>query len=337
MSTVPGAPVQRQIELVTLRQGAGERPGPWLFSMMRNERYFLPHFFAHYRRLGIANFLIYDDGSDDGTRECLMNEEHCTVVTSAARFGELHGREPNGAPLRLGVALRQSIPDQLLAGRWVLTVDADEFLVLPTGCDSLPTLIERLEKQGRLLAAGAMVDFYPATLSDRRYAAEIDPFAANPYFDTGPLFRWDRGMRMPQQLPGGIRYRLLRMLLERKPDLVRQVYGDHPVSLAKNWKVPLLRHDCGVVRHGDHEVSVAPGAGLDIALAHFKFYPALDRKIADALQLGQYYNASMEYRFLAAALDELGNVSLVAPETRRFEGPHSLSAAGLMEPSTAPA
>ena len=282
MAAERGTAITRQIELLTLRQGAGEAQGPWLFSMVRNERYFLPHFLAHYRRLGIANFLIYDDGSEDGTREFLMQEPCCTVITSNVRFGEMFGREPNGAPLRLGVALRQSIPDQLLAGQWVLTVDADEFLVLPPGVDSLPELIVRLEGQGRILAAGPMVDFYPEALSSRHHDPDIDPFAANPYFDAGPLYHWGPHMRMPQQFPRGIRYRLLKTLVDRVPERVRGIYGDHPVALAKNWKVPLLRHGCGIVRHGDHEVSVPPGAGLDIALAHFKFYPALDRGCAAA-------------------------------------------------------
>lgn len=45
----------------------------------------------------------------------------------------------------------------------------------------------------------------------------------------------------------------------------------------------------------------------------------------------QYYNASLEYRFLKFAIDNFADASLVFEGSRRFEGAQSLVDAGLIE------
>ena len=74
------------IELKISKKGAHDKAGVWLFSMVRNEEYFLPHFLLHYKELGISNFLFYDDHSVDGTMDILSQDGSCTVVTSDHRF-----------------------------------------------------------------------------------------------------------------------------------------------------------------------------------------------------------------------------------------------------------
>ena len=96
------------------------------------------------------------------------------------------------------------------------------------------------------------------------------------------------------------------------------------------WKAPLLKHGAGVTRVGDHRVSVPPAAGLEGALAHFKFYPDLDAKIATALRERQYVSGSLQYAILQSAIDLMGEESLISWETCRYAGPASLEAAQLM-------
>lgn len=321
------------IELRTVRQARHDPEGLWLFTVVRNEAYFLGHFFEHYRRLGVRNFLVYDDGSSDGTGDILATQESCSVITSGHAFDDNFGIDVSGKPRRLFTALRESVPEHYFRGQWVVSVDADEFIVLPPEMDSLPQLIGVLESRGQPFATAPMVDFYPETLDGRNYPEDLSPFAGNPYFDRGPLFDWSTGRIFPIQFQRGVRYRLLRRLADTAPDLVAKIYGAHPVSLAKSWKVPLLRHGSGVRRIGDHEISVPPTPGPAVALAHFKFYPGLDDKVADAVKRGQYYNASMEYRFLQAAVARLGGESLLGPESVRYSGPSSLTLARLLPPT----
>ncbi|HWA61069.1 MAG TPA: glycosyltransferase family 2 protein, partial [Caulobacteraceae bacterium] len=76
------------ITLRTLKAASLPRHGPLVFALVRDEDYFLPHFFAHYRALGVAGFLIYDDRSQAPTRDFLAAQPDCLVVTSDHSFGD---------------------------------------------------------------------------------------------------------------------------------------------------------------------------------------------------------------------------------------------------------
>jgi|SRR5579871_586481 len=304
--------------------------GPAVFAIIRDENYFLPYFFDHYRSLGAEVFLIYDDRSGPATVNFLMQQADCLILRSDSIFSDTFGHGDRGEPRNLPQVLKERVCETFLPGRWALTVDADEFIVLPSGCSSLPEFIDALEAAGQLYATAPMVDFYGETLDDRNYSRDLSPFAGNPYFDAGPYYYWT-GAIWPFRLSGGIRFRLLKMLCERHIDCVIDLYGGTLPPLSKSWKVPLLKHGCGVVRKGDHEVSAAPQASdLSAALAHFKFYPDLDAKIASALHEKQYYAGSIEYSFLKATIELFGGETLLGPETRRFDGPASLEQAGLL-------
>jgi hypothetical protein len=304
--------------------------GPAVFSIVKDENYFLPFVFDYYRKLGVELFLIYDDRSGPETVDYLMSQADCAILRSDSAFGDTFGEDEFGVPRRLPHILKERVPEAFLAGRWVLTVDADEFLVLPSGCSDLPEFIGSLERIGQLYATAPMVDFYGETLDHRNHPRNLDPFACSPYFDVGPYYYWT-GSVWPFRLSGGIRLRLLRMLCEQHVDRIAGIFGGPMPSLGKNWKIPLLKHGWGIVRRADHEISVAPRAtDLSAALAHFKFYPDLDAKIDNALREKQYYGGSIEYAFLKAAIELFGGENLVGPETRRFEGPRSLERAGLL-------
>ncbi|HXQ14408.1 MAG TPA: glycosyltransferase family 2 protein [Caulobacteraceae bacterium] len=322
------------LTLSVVKPVAAAPSGPAVFGIVRDENYFLPFFFDHYRALGAELFLIYDDRSGPATVDYLMQQADCVVLRSDSAFGDSFSQGDRGEPRNLPQVLKERVCETFLPGRWALTVDADEFLVLPSGCASLPEFIGALEQAGQLFATAPMVDFYGETLERRNYPHNVDPFSGSPYFDAGPYYYWT-GLIWPFRLSGGIRFRLLKMLCERHIDRIGAIFGVESLPpLSKSWKVPLLKHGCGIVRKGDHEVSAAPRASdLSAALAHFKFYPDLDAKIDNALREKQYYGGSTEYAFLKAAIELFGQESLLGPEARRFEGPQSLEQAGLLGPA----
>ena len=310
--------------------------GPALFAIVKDENYFLPFFFDYYRALGVEVFVIYDDRSGPATVDFLMRQADCVILRSDCAFGDVFGVDEFGVPRRLPVVLKDRAPESFLPGRWVLTVDADEFLVLPSGCGSLPEFIAALERAGQLYATAPMVDFYGETLEQRNYPRELNPFEGSPYFDVGPYYYWT-GDQLPFRLNGTVRLRLLKRLCEEFPERVVEVFRTPMPPLGKCWKVPLLKHGYGVVRKADHEINVAPRAtDLSVALAHFKFYPDLDAKIENALAQKQYFGGSVEYSFLKTAIELYGRDSLVGPETtalRRARLPGAGPTAGASPPA----
>jgi hypothetical protein len=166
------------VEFSIRKRPATERSGVALFSIVRNEASFLPHFLRHYRALGLRELWFLDDHSTDGTREVLLAQPDCGVIVAKLRYGDPFG------DMRFGVAARTLVPRELLRGRWVLSVDADEFLLLPRPFTTLAALADALEVAGLESARAPMLDFFPDSLRVLAGApATAEPFAVCPWFD----------------------------------------------------------------------------------------------------------------------------------------------------------
>lgn len=290
------------------------RPDHALFCRIRNEDYFLPHFLAHYRRLGIDHFFFADDRSDDGTRELLLAQPDCTVVEAdfafAERFGELQGKN----------IVARAVPEHIIGPGWTLTVDADEFAVLPKPFSTIRDLTRHLDGKGEISCIASMIDFYPQTLAGRFVDRGLDPFTAFPFFDTGPYFIWEPGKTIPFMLYAGVRHRINEWMLEADRGNVWPVY--RPTILQK---VPLIKWGHGLFpEKNSHVTNLPPYTGTQIGLAHFKFYPDLDIKIAHAIKTGHYQGESYYYRLLKRFLPAFEHRPLVALVSRRFKGEESL-------------
>lgn len=303
-----------------------------LFSLVRNEAALLPHFFRHYRGLGVDHFFMYDDHSTDETSALLRAQPDCTVLTSPHRFGDVCGQTAAGVPKRFCSVLREMLPVAIVPQGWAVVVDADEFLILPPGIATLPQMCRLLDDRGQWYATAPMVDFYPESFAASAEVTAASPFEACPYFDVGPLYEWDGAEIAPRRLFRGLRARLHRVMAAAHPWVVDHTLGTrHSEWMPKSWKIPLLKHGQGITRVGDHEISVPPATNCDVALAHFKFVAGFTRKVATAVDDGQYYKESVHYRFLQAAITAVGNRSLLGPESRRYAGPESLVAAQLLK------
>ena len=103
-------------------------PGAFsLFAIVKNESYLLPHFFSHYRKLGIQTFVIYDDHSTDGSQEFLLAQHDCFLITSEHAFGTVVSQNSAGIPIKFGQLIKRRIPQTLIPKDWILVVYADEF------------------------------------------------------------------------------------------------------------------------------------------------------------------------------------------------------------------
>lgn len=319
-----------------------------VFSIFRDEMYFAPAFFAHYRAMGVEQFFIFDDKSTDGTTAFLDAQPDCIRITSDLRYGdEVLVNEPGGKrKRRAGVYFKGAIPQVLMPGRFVTYVDADEFLILPPGVTRLDEITDRLDAEGATAAFATLVEFFPRDTSgfDTVDAPQgfDDLIAASPYFDAVPLLRPVPGEAAPEFLAQSKSVRLMEAfdLLPKEPPRKRgfwdRILGrkrqDSSFHQSPRHKTPIVRHSETTFMVGTHNINHAPSMTVMPTIAHFVFTPQFGRKVARALEWGSHANGASKYRFYAALLERLGQQEdgFLEPHSVRYERPEQLIACGLM-------
>ena len=164
-------------DLKILNHDLTDHPGVTLFSIIKNERFFIQPFLDHYRTLGVERFIFLDDHSTDGTREFLLKQSDCMILTSQRTFGEVvpltHRiiappslcRKKIQSTIRIRNIWLNLLVRKYAIDRWSLYVEADEFLRIPDGM-KLQDLISQLEDAQANAVWGLMLDLYPARFSD---------------------------------------------------------------------------------------------------------------------------------------------------------------------------
>ncbi len=312
------------IKLQIRRRPQSTRGVP-VFCIVRNELYFIPFFLAHYRAMGITEFWFLDDKSTDGTFEYLMEQPDCGVIRANLGYGD----KVNGVK-KFGSIARTLVPHQLLLNRWVLLVDADEFLFLPPGMDSIDDLTRAMARNRINSARALMLDCFPARLSELDGSqASQSPFELNPYFDALQGFSWAPEQVWPDTayLQQSVRPRMMAQLQRRQVPMGNLLDDYAHASL---HKMPLVYWTDQVQMNTSHRANVPVSDRVQLALAHFKFYPGYERRIADAIASKAYWLASSEYRFLDIAVRELRDWPLQGELTRRLNSAQDLVDAGLL-------
>ena len=313
---------------------------PTVCTILRDEMFFLPAFLEHYRQIGVRQFFILDDGSTDGTAAYLAAQPDCVIARSAHRYGDRIGKK------RAVHVWKSEMPGSFLPGRWVLTLDADEFLFLPPEHRTVGDLTGALDRAGATAAQGVLVDFYPENLDRMRAAGSPagadELFASYPYFDAGPYLEWSGGRGDWVRRYCGVRGRMLRRYGVSRKEMGfsgprRLLYRATALVRGKSYnrfvgKVPLVKWTEGSAYLNSHRLNREVGGDVLLPMAHFKFTSDLDRKIGDAVESGSYTEGSreyVEYRELLRAMEADGGCFL-GPESRRFTGTPDLERAGLL-------
>jgi hypothetical protein len=157
---------------------AAIRPGQVLaFACLRDEGARLPHFLAHHRRLGVAHFLIVDNGSTDGSAAWLARQDDVSLWHTGASY--------KGA--RFGLDWVTVLMARHGHGHWCLTLDADELFVYPHWeTRPLPALTAWLDDHGAEAMAAMMLDLYPrGRLGAQDWRPGDDPLKVLEWFDAG--------------------------------------------------------------------------------------------------------------------------------------------------------
>ena len=304
-----------------------------VFSIMRDEKYFLPHFLAHYRSIGVRSFIIYADSCDDEFMAMLEAEQDVSVLLSKTlKFKDVMYTNRRGWPVKLGQFIKESVSNEFFHNLWHIVVDADEFLLLPPPMENINQYVSLLEARGRSYSFAPMVDFYPQKISHRNYHPSINPFVASPYFDSGRCHRVDHESRNIIVLNVGVRGRLLSHLKNHAlAEIEQRGLRAADLQLPLNFKFPVMKSAGRTRRGGHHWVSQIDSIDLASCLAHFKFYPDLDKKLSSALEEKQYVNGSIEYEFLKLAVDRMQNVNLLTKHSVAYSSPLDLVKASILD------
>lgn len=294
------------VKAVTVAKSAGAVADINLFSIMKNESYFLPSFFDHYRKLGVQHFFILDDQSTDETTEFLAAQSDCTLLRCTFAFGQIvkirsRFRFWNHRKTRVGVELKRLLPGKVCHGKWCVYADADEFLVLPARFSGLDEYLSGIDAKGHSLAVSSMTAFYPERLRDIEVEGLKEPttfedlVSIAPFFEGAPTFQFDQESRVQRAGPT-VDQRLLRShgLLESKQ---RGWGGIHKVSIFRPGRRLYLK--------GSHNASQNPSADFFNCVAHFKYTPDIFRRIQLALDTRAWASESKKYVLLEKLLDSM--------------------------------
>ncbi|WP_227287629.1 glycosyltransferase family 2 protein [Boseongicola sp. H5] len=320
-----------------------------LLGILRNEMYFLPAFLKHYRSLGISQFILLNDASDDGSTTYLEAQPDVIQLRSRRRYGD-KVPTPKGMPVHAAVGVVDHGPEtrilyiwrsllhaRFALGRWALQVDLDEFIYLPEGM-TLPDLVAQPALAEARQVLGVMLDAYPKDLTAlvaQKTAAQLDT-DAEWYFDGAPHLNM-AAEPYPEILHPGARARLyLRYgAYARVPDIaprklrrlasrLRTTRLGLRIPVHNNLEKPvLLRWQDGDVHLNSHKTNVSPSRALLLLIVHYRFTGHLYAKIEMALSEASYSSGSRDHRFLQAliaTMEQHGNASFCYAKSRALSG-----------------
>jgi hypothetical protein len=311
---------RRQLEPVVDRTAAIRPDDILCFSTVRNESVRLPHFLDHHRRLGVAHFLIVDNGSDDGTAALLGAEPDVSLWRTEASY----------RLSRFGVDWLTWLQIRHAHGHWCLTLDADELLIYPHH-DTRPlrALTDWLDEDGTRSFAAMMLDLYPqGPLGGQPYAAGADPVAALPWFDRGNYMIRRQEPLDSLWIQGGVRARCF--------------FADDPRRAPTMSKTPLVKWDRRYA-YVNSTHSLLPrklnrvyddlgGEKASGILLHTKFLDVIVAKSREEKRRGEHFQNSDLYGDYYDRV--IASPDLWCDSSTKYTGWRQLEALGLMSKGT---
>ena len=279
-----------------------------LFACLKNEAHHLAEWLAHYRSLGVAHFLIVDNGSTDGTAEHLAAQEDVSLWTARGSY----------KAARFGMDWLGALQWKFGTGHWCLTVDGDEFLTYADAPErSLPQLAAELDADGREALGALMLDLYPK--------GRLTEGGAPRWFDPAG-YRYQRHRVFGHVwIQGGLRERAhfasepLKSPTLNKVPFVRWRRGFAYVT-STHFLLPSRLNDGFPVEGASCPTGV---------LLHRKFGPASVARAQDAAHRQEHFENSAAYEGYYEAL--ASDPDYWTEASVAYDGPDQLLALGLMD------
>ncbi|QER41307.1 glycosyltransferase family 2 protein [Thermodesulfobacterium sp. TA1] len=257
-----------------------------LIAVVRNEKSIIHHFLNHYRKLGIKAFFIVDNLSDDGTREYLLEQPDVVLFSTDMPYKHSH----------YGVLWQQAIMSNFSRGKWVLLVDADEFLIYEDWkTKSISQFIKEMEEGGYECLRADLIEFYPKKLEDADFE-KFAPFDVCKYYDKEPFIFTFYGGSFDTKVStvSSLRYRL-----------ASDVANLHDFTASK---FPLFKYKPWIrLSEGIHFIGGVPSYKIlefKAVLAHFKFNNKFPEKVKTEVIRKQHFEEAREYKKYLIALSK---------------------------------
>ena len=279
-------------------------------TTVRNGAFYIPSFLEHHRRLGIAHFVVLDNGSTDGTIELLSAQPDVTVFRTSVPY-RTHEN-----------LMKRHMVRQHSKGRWNLFVDIDELFDYP-GSDRLALcdLLAYLTEHGYTAAVAQMLDLFPEEPLADSPAETADLLSVFPYFDISDISKHpyaydDDPASTLHSHHGGIR----RTVFSTDNGLTKAAvtFVDDEIETFVGW----------------HHARRARFADISCALLHFPFTRTFYEKAEEAARTHRYgLGASHEYRAYWTVLCDDPKLSLHRPTAQRFRDVQQLVDLGFLQVS----
>ena len=281
-------------------------------ALVRNEMYFLPAFLDHYRTLGAGRFVLLNDRSTDGSREYLMRQPDVMLIESGYRYGDMFyfGKFETPKNKRMIHVWKTLLLRKYCLGRWAASVDLDEFILLPAEMSLYAVTNQVTEAAQSVAIAGVMLDLYPATIDDLTKPAVFDP-DAEWYFDARKHLNYDKDERRFRIHHNGARSRLMETfgITLKEPGLRNRIWRclgrrstPKPTTLFKSILLKGTENDHFI---GSHVTTHQIASEFLLPILHYKFTHDLFRRTAAAIEGGEYFKGSQEYRLMHSLLTEM--------------------------------
>lgn len=189
---------QRQLTLVNMSSSLINATHV-VVTIIHNESHRLPYFLRFYREMGFNHFIFIDNDSQDTPSDVLSNQKNCTVFSAKGSFKKS----------RFGMDWVNLILREYCGGKWVLHVDADEFLCFPQSIgNQIVNLTDYLELKGDNSMNCLLLDFYSKN-SARHNHCDVgqNPFEVLKYYDAVGYMTEEHVNVQTKWIKGGVRGR----------------------------------------------------------------------------------------------------------------------------------
>lgn len=304
------------LELISDRTKTIQKNDLLAFVPARNEGIRLAYFLDFYRAQGVQHFLFIDNGSTDDSVDFLKKQKDCSIWYTEASY-----RNSNFAVYWLNYLLRR-----YGSGHWCLTLDPDEFLIIPYAeTRTIEDLTRFLDEERRHSFFSIMLDMYSrGPVNEANYQRGQDPLEVCDWFDpTG----YDQIINKRYQdcwVQGGVRRRLY---FQENPHQAPSLNKTTLVRWKPHYYYVSSTHSLSPIRLNRahyRDATLAPTG----CLLHFKYLSLFQEKVAEELKRGQHYAGSREYKKYQQGLDK--NEALWCPASTQYQGWEQLVDLGLM-------
>jgi len=304
---------KKDLRCVKMGEGHTKKRGIFLFSTMRNEALRLPYFLEYYRKLGVDQFFIVDNGSTDGTTELLKAQPDVSLWHTEASYRRA----------KFGVLWLNNLLNEFGHQHWCLVVDVDELLIYPYhDTRPLSALTDWLADSQISSFAALLIDMYPK--GESTYKQGQNPLETLTHFDAGN-YTQRRNTRFTELwIQGGPRQRQFFRAQPAKAPALNKT----PLIFWKKHYVYVSSTHLLLPRSLNQTYEREGGEKICGALLHSKFLPDLTARAQEELKRGEHYANSAEYLAYSEKSDAIGE--LWSQNSTEYVGWQQLERLGLI-------